>query len=416
MPKPENVTKFATARNIIIAIISFAVLFCVAGNVLLGNVLHVYEPVRSSYLEARKYQSFPKVSVESISEGSFQSKFEKFTSDRVPFRNNVILTNAAAQRNLTLLANAPFGYDALPTYFGADRIFSPSMQAVYHWPQKTSDYNTNKYLSQLKDGLERLSAGRESIPMRIAVPDSSELTLANPAHDLVSNTLDYVDLAAQITDILPASFELVDVHYQTADEYTQKFFRTDHHWQIHGGAECYKAVMASLGRTPIDLPDPYLAYEGPFFGSNARAGIMDVYSDVIYDIDHPHSDLTVEVKGKKQKLSFLDKQYLENGEQFVQEDRYDSLHAAWFHGQEALITYTNNDLPDDAGTLVIVADSFSNNNGRFYAENFKHVYEIDPRFYDESIAELIDERHADAVLILLSQESLRTEAIRKGLR
>lgn len=404
-------------RDCAFVIIAACVFLCVIGNVSFGSILHVYEPVKSSDLEGRSYQTFPKVSVSNISSGTFQDKLETFTADRVPTRNNVILANAAIQRNLIFAANAPFGFEVLPAFFGSKRVFVPELEAVYCFPQKRGDFKLSIYLDQLKTSLTNMvSSGRDDTQWRIALPDSSELSIANPAHNLVSDPFDYLELKQEIETILPEKLQFVDVHYEDADEYVTAFFRTDHHWQIQGGAECYKAVVQSLGREPIDLPEPFLAYNGPFFGSNARTGIIVDYGDVIYDIDHRHSDLTIEAKEKVRDMSYIDKQYLPEGEEFEQVSRYDSLHAAWFHGQIPLLSFTNNDLDETAGSIVIIADSYSNNNGRFYAENFKHVYEIDPRFFEGSINEFIDEKQPDAVLILLCQDSLRTENIRKGLK
>lgn len=100
---------------------------------------HLIPQRHRSNLEGRVYERRPQVSVAALADGSFQDSFERYVADGVPWRDVVVLANAAVQRSGISLASGLFGYPAYPTFFGSDYVYVPECDAVLPIALKSAD-------------------------------------------------------------------------------------------------------------------------------------------------------------------------------------------------------------------------------------------------------------------------------------
>ena len=63
-------------------------------------------------------------------------------------------------------------------------------------------------------------------------------------------------------------------------------------------------------------------------------------------------------------------------------------------------------MPEEAGSILVIGDSYSNVMTRLLARSFKHVYDVDPRQYEGNLTEYIREKDVDYAVMILCNESL----------
>ncbi len=401
---------------IFIAIAS--IVLCVAIINIAGSGIGLWTSPSRSSLEGREYQTITgKNIVGNFAKGKLQNKLDQFFADRIPWRDEVLLANAELQRIGIRTAKIPFGYDCYPAFFGATNAVCEKAHALYKQPFKKSRYDKSHW-NDIGKALSKAVKNNPSVNSWVlAMPDSSELCLASPLMKLVSKSADYDYVYSKIAGKLPEKINFLDLGSEFGPDgleaYQKAYYITDHHWNICGGADCYSRVVKALGRTPIDTSNYYLAFDQQMFGSYAREALCDYIWDDVYDIDYEHSNLSILIDGENVDYSKVDVVGTRNGKRFEKKDKFGSI---GFHtGNLPLIEYENLDLDESAGSLLLIGDSYTNNNDRLYAETYKHVYSIDPRYYKGSISKLIAEHDIRDVAIVLMHHTLGRKATAKCL-
>ena len=404
----------ACCRDVGFVAAAFLVLAVVLVN-LMGGALGIWELPGESALEGREYTDIqPVLNLHSVKNGRFQSKMDRLLSDRVVARDEVLLANAAFQRHVIELARLPLGYDIYPTFFQSERVYCGQYDAVYPFPAKQRQFSDG-YWHAIGESLGVLAANAdERINWRLALVERADNTVSAPTHDLVSEPADYYYIEDELSRIVPESFELVDLHVGDAREYAQQYFRTDHHMQVQGSVIAYEKVLKSLGRTPERFDDFFAAFDGQYFGSNARVGLCDLAWDVVYDVAYDRKNLKITADGKKGNYHTVDLLFSKDGKPYQKKSRFSNI---GFHRKHfKLIEYENLDLPESSGSLLLIGDSYLDNCGRFYAKSYRHVYELDPRYYEGSLKEFIAAHEIDDAVIYGSLETLDTDAAQNCLR
>lgn len=392
-----------TIRNIAFVIIASTVLACVLARIAIGGIVPMFQPETQSYLEGREYQQAPRLTVKRLSNGTFQSEFEHFTSDSVPYRNNAILADATLERAIIELGNVPFGYEAYPTFFNSRYVFCPSWGSITEYPD-TQKTLTQKALNDAAGVFSSLMTNNPDIRWRMAIVDRSRNSLASPARQYVAQPADYPFVMREFAELLPDACTVFDLSFSDTAAYYDAYFKTDHHWQVEGALQAYRRVVESFGKSPIDDVTLVTGYEGPFYGSEARSGLITDNSDSVEDVAYEQSALKVKANGKKKEPSFLGG-YSKWGDAYEKRNEFDNVYAHYFHGDPGIMEITNQQL-EDASSLLIIADSFSNNVERFFAENYQTVYVIDPRHYESSLQQFLNERKIDDAVFIMGSNTI----------
>ena len=396
-----------SVRNVLFsACVSVLLLACIV-NAGLDFVQGVDK--KQSFLEGRYYQECPAVTVHSFLEGDMQDETEQYFADLVPRRDSVLLGNAALQRWGITTANIPFGFQAYPTFFGSGFLACPSYEAIAEYPT-TQDVATPELVGRARKAVETAVKNHDDVNWLFALVDRSRNSLSNPAHDLVENPADYDYYRTQLLEKLPASCPYVDLSIDDSDRYYDVYYHTDHHAQIGNALDAYQKIMKALDRKPIDIPEIREVYSGPFYGSEARSGLTVDYSDAVYDIVQPPADFTVEVNGKKTDLAWLNAGY--GTEPYEKKHRFANTYAEYFHGDRGHIHITN---PEGNGSLLIVGDSFTNNMDYLFAYSYHDVHIVDPRHYDGTLNEFLDENPVDDAVLLMASNTLVGKKMRAFL-
>ncbi len=398
-------------RNILFIAITAVVCSLALINITATSLPGSQGPVAKSYLEGRNYQQAPEITPVRLSSGVFQSEFEQFVADSIPFRNAALFANAGTQRTTIELANIPFGYPAYPTFYDSDYIFCPNWHSIVEAPDSQRTLTPEK-LRASAEAISRFIEANQNVNWRMALVDRGRNSLASPAHDLLAQPADYDFIKREYLDRLPSECNYIDLSITDTGQYYEKYFKTDHHWQIGGALDAYQAIMESLGKRPIDDYALFTAYDGPFYGSEARGGLIASESDFVLDVSYDKSALKIKVDGKKKDASFLGGNGGDN-DSHVKADEFENVYARYFHGDPGVIAITNESAPDSS-SLAIIGDSFTNNIERLFAENYARVYVIDPRHCKSSMQACLDKYQVDdAVFIMGSNTATSVDLLNK---
>ena len=394
-------------RNILFAVITAAICTLALLNIVAASIPNVHEAVTRSYLEGRGYQQAPKITRASLSSGVFQSEFEQYIADSIPCRNAALLANAQAQRMIIEIANVPFGYSAYPTFFDSNYIYCPSWHSIVESPDSQRALTAER-LQASAEALSRFIHANQNVNWRMALVDRNRNSLASPAHSLLAKPADYDFVRSKFLEQLPDECTCIDLSIADTGQYYGKYYKTDHHWQIEGAFDAYQTIMESLDKQPIASYSFFTAFDGPFYGSEARLGLITCESDFVHDVRYTKSELEIKANGKKKEADYLGGNG-EAGSLFKKADTFENVYSSYFHGDAGVIAITNEKAPDDS-TLAIIGDSFTNNIERLFAESYQHVYVIDPRHCKSSLQSYLDKYQIDdAVFIMGSNTATSSE-------
>ena len=365
-----------------------------------------------SLLEGRKYQSPPRPKVATIREGKFQKTLEKYLSDHVPMRNDVLLANAKAQRTVIELANSLFHFDTYHTFYGSGYCYQPKNNAVMETPLTRNKYN----IEVLKEAAEEYLALMDShkgINWKFALVERPSTFAGSGPALLMNNTADYEWIRNHFLTIIARACEVIDLSYDTQSDFYNNYYLTDHHWNATGALAAYQRIAKSLN-LPTDGSCELSEVVKPYWGSAARAGLCvegtgDTFLD--YKIDLPN--LAVRVDGKKVPPTWLGGYNAHENSPYQKNSKFENVYRDYYHRDKGLIAISNRNQTN--GSLLVVCDSFSNCIDSLFASAYKKVFIVDLRHYKAGTVDDLLSQHAidDAVILMSSVNAFNKNSIAK---
>ncbi len=389
-------------RNIIFTVIcicALSVAFIYQG----AKVAHVlpssFNNGTYSYLEGAKLQTRPKVSLENIKKGTFQSQTEKWITTKVPKRDSVMLFNAKVQRGMIRAANLACGFETIPTFYGSSVYYYAIDDALFMSPAKQSNDQERRY-ENCADELNNFSKKYKNLSVNIGIIYKTDDSEFNPVVKLISNPIDHSWTNNNFIEKLDESINYVDLYYSDESNWRSAFFRTDHHWTISGATDAYKKIMESCfpDLNQIEFNNKIKYDEIGFNGSYARRGAIEIKSsdkieDYVIDLQE------VAIQFDDDDKTWEDVEHTEKyGNRLYSKHRFYDLYSDYFHSNQAKIVFTTQNQTNR--NLLLIGESFLNNCERFYVPSFDKVIHVDPNYFKDSLEELIEKNCITDVLIL----------------
>lgn len=364
-------------------------------------------------LENRLAAAPKKPSPSSILNGSFQSSLEESLRDALPLRSESALANAFVQRRC-IAASAFLLHEGIyPTYYGSTYAYDTSSDSIIPFPPiMTSDLRSS--LESGANALNSIASRHPQIDVYCSTPPHLAYLPSNPLRPLISKVQDNTTAAEVISGQLEDDVSFVDLDPLIMDE-TKGSFRTEHHWSTEEAHKAYSGILAVMQPSAVPVtPHQIVQYEAPFYGSYARLGLCtpaepDKISDLLYD----ESDISVCLDGRKGSLEDLRHRALYENKGWST-DAFTLRYEEYFHWNIGIIELTNLDTLSEK-TLLLVGDSYTNSIERLFAENYKTVYCIDPRYYKESLESFLADRKVDDLLFLLCPPTLSLENVQRQI-
>ena len=342
--------------------------FCV----FLGGLLvwHVFLPDREkSETENRTLAQLPEVSWETLKDGTYTEAIETYFADQFPLRDGWTGLKARAEQ---LLGKREFN----EIYLAGDTLISK-----VETPDQTKVENNLSYIDRLKDKTD------------------------------AKVTLGFIPSAAEIwKDKLPAGaeswnqtalLEKSDVDFKaalSAHATEQIFYRTDHHWTTLGAFYGANALLESLGKEPLKGEGFTVEIASDAFNGTlySQSGIHWLEPDMMeYWVSEGGLTVTSWSTGKPEEVPLYDRSYLEK------KDKYSSF----LGGNQPLCVIKNENLPEDAGKVVLVRDSYADALAPFLAQRFSEVHLLDLRYYRAPVSMYAMQYGIEDIVVLYSVQN-----------
>lgn len=363
-------------RNLALVVMCMIVCLCAVLNKGLMGA-RVIPQRHKSNLEGRMYERRPQVSLSTLADGSFQDSFERYVADSVPFRDGIVLANAAAQRTSIALANSLFGYVAYPTFYGSSYVYVPMYDAIM--PIALKDADQDPVYAKTRSTLVSFAERHPDLQIFVLEIDSPKYSSANPTQSLVSDAANTDDARRAMLEELPCNAVAVGHDNMDLASLTSAYYRTDHHWKTDEAYRSYEEALHKMlpGTQPVDVLESR-EFKCGFLGSTMRLGLMlPKEFDSILDYKIDMSSYIIKIDGEEVDPSAVDSWVR------YEDTHFEGIHlwpsyADYYHSDYGFLEIHNQNARTE-DSLLIVADSYTNCMERFFAGSYAHVYKIDAR-------------------------------------
>ena len=306
--------------------------------------------------ENRMLSDFPKLSADSVIDGSFMKKFSSFCCDHFPLRNTLLAIDSSSELALGKL-------EADSVMIGKNNNLIKRLEY--------NDFSTLRHNLEAIENLRSFANENTANFVFFCAPRSVDvLTDFCPfpfEGGRCGNIWNEIGSAVTVTNLLSQK--------ATSGEYV--FYKTDHHWTTLGAYYAYSVLGRYLGYTPFPLSDFRIEEASDcFYGSTyASAIILGASPDSIFAMRYEGDEkITVTDSSTKKVGGLYDYSALKGS------SKYDFF----LGGNKARLRIENGDKP----TLILIKDSFANSIAPFLSRHY-NIELIDPRYLREPLESLL---------------------------
>ena len=335
--------------------------------------------------ENRVLADFPKLSVATITDGSFMRDFETYLTDQFPFRDGIISLKTMTDRivgkneeNGVYIGKNGYLFD---TQTPLDKSFAKKLgKAVLEFKNKHQDLKTAFLLVPNSSYVYS-----EYLPDYLETDDQRWLIRA---------------LHRQMEDdsiLWPAAANIMK---KNADD-TQLYYKTDHHWTTRGAYLMFKEIALSWGleqdEKSIDKKFEFYEVSNTFEGTLAStSGVHDVRDTVEICVPKKSEGtyvVSLESSGEKTASLFF-KEKLKNKNQYE----------VFLGGNYDKVIITT--VSQSKRSLLLIKDSYANCMIPMLTPYFNKIVVIDPRYLTDSLESIIKENDFTHMMYLYNANTL----------
>lgn len=332
--------------------------------------------------ENRNLASAPEFSFSSLADGKFTSDAEEYAIDHFPLRDFFV--------GLKTKFELFIGKKEINNVYVCKNGY---YMDVYKKPQKTDVFI--KGVNELASSLERAETELMVVPNACCI--YGEYLPKNAACYDQLETIDkiYSSVSCRTIDVASVLFE---------NKNSRKlYYKLDHHWTT-GAAFlaytkfCEKNFLANEKESDFDIVTVTNSFKGTVF-SKVNDYSAEGESIERYDLPGLKVRVTYDDTGETSE-SMYEPAYLEK------KDKY----SYFLNNLHYLLTIENENAKTNE-EIVVVKDSYANCFIPFLASQYKKIYVIDPRSYNDVISDFVNERkNVKTVLVLYNVGTLDTDS------
>lgn len=329
--------------------------------------------------ENRVLEQTPHFSFNQLFHGNYTGNYEKYIADQFTFRDFWIGVKSDYERALG-------SKESNGVYLGKDGYllqhynklkendFRDKIEVINNLAKRTPDIN--KYFMMVPNSVEIL---RDKLPRYAPVDD--ELADINRVRDSLDRSIKYVDVYSSL--------------YAKRNDYI--YYKTDHHWTTKGAFYAYEGLekemgISTRGENHYNITEVSDNFYGTLYSEGGFRGLKP--DSVELYIPKVNQNYTVEYYDEKKITSSL-----YNMNNLIKKDKY----SVFFGGNSSLIKISTDN--KSGKKLLIIKDSYANCFIPFLTEDFSEIYVVDPRYYDQSISDLVKGNSISELLILYNAKT-----------
>ncbi|MBQ3427671.1 MAG: DUF4358 domain-containing protein [Clostridia bacterium] len=350
-----------------------------------------HKPKLISEKENRQLAVFPEVNAKALTDGSFMSEFETYSTDQFAFRDGAVSLKA----DVAYLTGRP---ENNGVYFADDGY-------LISRPDEFDKTNIDTNIASLLKFKEK---GEYNMTVA-AVPTAYEILRDKLPAFTYTDTIPQIENEVA-TQFMNANVPVCDtsaVLSEHKDEYI--YYRTDHHQTALGSYYIYAALGAYLGYEAEPIESFGVEQlTNKFYGTTwSKASISFVKPDTIdrYTLNGFAMSYTVEYPLEDSKMMGL---YAMNDLQ--KKDKY-TVYIGGNHG----LTVIRNAVGTSGRSIAILKDSYAHSIAPFLATKFDNIFLIDLRYYNDDIIQYLADNGINDVLVLYDAETFNTDKSLGGL-
>lgn len=375
-----------------------------------------------SIIENRPLVDFPRFSMDSFFDTSYQSNIEDALTDQILFGENFKATfNSIKNNNLNIMVYVLKGLEgSKANKLGSNNIDKVELniedlekllteELLINDGKIPNNISFETSLTPKGSNFFAIDDSGHIVAIKRSVSDSNELFEAKAANfnELVKNYPElsyfiyYIETSADIDfingeinhDLVNSLFAKLDssikrgaLYINNLNTFKKYFYKTDHHWNTEGQLKGYRDIIELLkGEDELKLDiKTELIKDIKYYGYRARSisdfSVSDEFSVLVADLP----EYEVFINGKE-------KPYDNKKEYIAGEHSWDkgfNHYGTANGGDYALVEYRFNQ-PENENILVFV-ESFSNPINSFIASYYNNTYFIDLRFYEKTYGRKFD--------------------------
>ena len=354
-----------------------------------------------SELENRTLAQKPKVSLESIIDGSFESGYEDYLTDQFIFRDTWVTMKTNIDRMLgenkindVYFADDHYLIEAHTNTFTADRA-------------QTNIQLLSSFMNKISREYDSQHATVMIVPNAVDILKDKLPAFASPY-----NEEDYIkEISASLPDGI--FYNTSSVLAEHADE--DIYYRTDHHWKTLGAFYAFRGWAQKAGLGEVRADDYTVETVSEDFSGTvaARVGIGNIKDSIqiYHPKDEPELVLTYNNSDDVRHTMYQESQL----------DTHDQ-YGVFFGGNTGLIEIkkeageeaaSSGRATPDSGTgrrILVIKDSYANCFIPFLTDHFDETDVVDLRYYVNSLSDLMEQKKYTDVLVLYNAAGFAEEA------
>ncbi|MGB4984899.1 MAG: DHHW family protein [Erysipelotrichaceae bacterium] len=320
--------------------------------------------------ENRKLAQKPAFTINKLFSGKYMVEYEKYVNDQFIFRDNWINLKAYSEIMFGKIENnnVYLGSSLVDKFTNYDQtVINNNISAINKFMKKNDDINVSALI----------------------VPTSGQF-YQNQISQFAYN-LDQEKLLQEIKSKIKGSF--VDVYSDFANSEEDLYFKYDHHYNIEGAYLTYQAYLNHVGLKAVDKKDLIREVVSDNFRGTlySKSGLFNIKGEEIVNYYHPNLLVDVLYDQDSKATMFL-KDNLKKKDQYTY----------FLDGNHAL---TQIDTHQEGKKLLLVKDSYAHILTPLLAKHYSQIILVDPRYYKESISDLVLEKGIDEVLIIYNLDN-----------
>ncbi|MBQ1551879.1 MAG: hypothetical protein IIZ67_07235 [Bacilli bacterium] len=367
---------------------------------LLGCFTIVKDPKEKSTIENRYLKKIPQLTNSDYFYKSFQNNFESALNDQFIYsdkikKNYTKYTNISNHININkyLCRNNYTNLDSEHSLYGCDGYI------VFNYSSYGNIYD--KQLSDFFEGYSKLNSIKDVYYYTI---DTSCVYNFNKKE----NTF-YLEKAFK--RYLKGNYKIQSFKFKDFKEYSNYFYKTDHHWNYQGSYKGYTEIMNMMGIKDIKEPIETITLDNiKYYGSNSQLTRYTKSYDIFkaYKFNLEKHDTYID--GKPNKYGNADQYIYEKRDK---EKEVISLYSEYYGNDygEIIFDYHNN-----KENILILSNSFDNAIDELIASHFNRTYILDFRKYNTKNFNLIkymDDNNINKVLVIADYFYLKDNLVLK---
>lgn len=353
-----------------------ALFIIIAVVILILDVIFILLPDKKiSETENRSLEQFPKLNFTTLTNGKFETRFDRYVADQFPARNAWVGLKSTAdilggktENNNIFLAKD--GYLIQNMTMPDDEAYQEKIDTIKKFKEAHPDLAFSALVAPTA-----LSVLEDHLPAN-AVHGDEEALFERVKTDISETGIKFIDVRDEL---------------KAAKEEEQIYYRTDHHWTSAGAYEAYKVLAKDLGLKGKDTKYEAKLVSDTFKGTlNASSAFRTSETDPLYVYlpkeEKPYSVFYV-FEGRR-TATFYEVENLNVRDHYT----------IFFNGNHPEIKIETG--AEEEKSLLVIKDSYANCFVPFLAPDYKKIVMVDPRYFTDDIDALISTEQINEVLYL----------------